>query len=276
MSKQILIGEAGGSGTQWRLSKGDSKVDQFVTVGYNPQNNAIDDLLHELQQQLTDTQIIDHLYFYAAGLITVDHFLDTRHAFQRLFPQAQVEVQNDALAAARGLCGKSAGWIGFLGTGSGMVYYDGKAISKQIDSLGFILGDEGSGAYLGKILTRDYYRGQMPEGLAKALKPHFEDLGTELGKIYRTKQGNAHLARLAALIAPHLTHPYVDQLIRNAFRAFFDAFAPGDISSPIQFTGSIAFHFNGILREVAIEKHLSIGRIVQSPIAGLLLYHEVR
>lgn len=274
MLNQILIGEAGGSGTQWRLSKGDSKVDQFVTVGYNPQNNCIDDLLHELHQHVLDTEAIDQLYFYAAGLITEDHFLDARQAFQRLFPQAQVEVQNDALAAARGLCGTSPGWIGFLGTGSGMVYYDGQAITKQVDSLGFILGDEGSGAYLGKILTRDYFRGRMPDDLTKALRPHFEELGMELGKIYRTKQGNAHLARLATLIAPNLAHPYVDQLVRNAFRAFFDAFALGEISTPISFTGSIAFHFNGILREVATEKHLSIGRIVQSPIAGLLLYHE--
>lgn len=274
-TRKILIGEAGGSGTQWRLSEGKDQVEQFATVGYNPQSSSLDDLLQELQHHIIDANTVIEVYFYAAGLITEDHFLDTTRAFQRQFPQARVEVQNDALAAARGLYGKEAGWIGFLGTGSGMVYYDGSAIIKKIDSLGFILGDEGSGAYIGKILTRDYLRGNMPEPLAKELAVHFGDLGHELSNIYGTKHGNTYLARLPALISPYLATPYVDQLVRTAFRDFFEAFASDAINTPIHFTGSIAFHFNAILREVAVEKDLSIGRIVQSPIAGLLLYHEV-
>ncbi len=273
-SGHILIGEAGGSGTQWRLSKGESVVDQFATVGYNPQSSSFEDLMQALTQQIVDPEAVTELYFYAAGLISEKHFLDTQEAFQQQFAKAKVEVQNDALAAARGLCGRDAGWIGFLGTGSGMVYYDGKTITKQINSLGFILGDEGSGAYIGKILTRDYYRGRMPETLVKHLSVHFEDLGDELGKVYGTKAGNTHLARLAAYLHPFLALPYVDQLLRKAFSDYFEAFAQVDISTPIHFAGSIAFHFNSLLREVAIEKGLSIGRIVQSPIAGLLLYHE--
>lgn len=273
-SRHILIGEAGGSGTQWRLSKGASEVDQFETIGYNPQSSTIEDLVSELTQKLSDPEAVTEVYFYAAGLITEEHFQQTIYALQKQFPNAQVEVQNDALAAARGLCGREAGWIGFLGTGSGMVYYNGQNITKQVDSLGFILGDEGSGAYIGKILTRDYYRGRMPERLAQELSIHFEALGTELGNVYGTKHGNTHLARLAAHITPFLSLPYVDGLLRQAFRDYFDAFVKSSISTPIHFTGSIAFHFNTILREVAIEKGLSIGRIVQSPIAGLLLYHE--
>lgn len=273
-SGHILIGEAGGSGTQWRLSRGESVVDQFATVGYNPQSSSFGDLMKELKRQISKPDAVTELYFYAAGLISKNHFLDAAEAFQQQFPQAKVEVQNDALAAARGLCGHEAGWIGFLGTGSGMVYYDGETITKHIDSLGFILGDEGSGAYIGKILTRDYYRGRMPESLAEKLSDQFEDLGTELGSVYGTKHGNTHLARLATHIHPFLTLPYVDQLLRQAFNDYFEAFVQSHISTPIHFTGSIAFHFNAILREIAAEKGLSIGRIVQSPIAGLLLYHE--
>ena len=275
--KNILIGEAGGSGTQWRLAKGgDTSVEQFVTSGYNPQTSSIEVLLDQLTQQVPQPELISEVYFYAAGLITQDHFLETQNALQQLFPYAEVEVQSDALVAARGLCGHHAGWIGFLGTGSGMVYYDGAAITQKIDSLGFILGDEGSGAYLGKILTRDYFRGRLPEALAEQLSASFQDLGTELEKIYSTHHGNAHLARLAEAIFPYQATPYVDQLLRNAFDDFFEAFAPGYIEQPIHFTGSIAFHFNGILREVAATKGKSIGRVVQSPIAGLLLYHEDR
>lgn len=270
----ILIGEAGGSGTQWRLSKGQDAVEQFVTVGYNPQTNTINDLLTELQQQISEPEAVAKLYFYAAGLISERQFLEVIDAFQQQFTQAQVEVQNDAMAAARGLCGNTAGWVGFLGTGSGMVYYDGKTITQQINSLGFILGDEGSGAYIGKTLTRDYFRGLLPEGLSQQLSVHFEDLGTELSKIYRTKQGNAHLARLAAVIQPFLSTPYIDQLIRQAFRDYFEAFAQEDIQAQIHFTGSIAYYFNSILREVATEKGFLPGKIVQSPIAGLLLFHE--
>lgn len=274
MSEQVLIGEAGGTGTHWRLAKGESMVGQFVTPGYNPQTSSLDDVLTALHQQLSDHKAISRVHFYAAGLITEDHFSGAKQAFQQMFPNAQIEVQNDAMAAARGLCGHSAGWIGFLGTGSGMVYYDGKTIAQKIDSLGFIVGDEGSGAYIGKLLTRDYFRHRLPEVLVEQFSDHFQELGPELAKIYRTTNGNTHLARLAAVIHPFRDMPYVDQLIRQAFNDYVDAFVTSEITEAIHFTGSVAYHFNTILREVLQKRGLIPGRIIQSPIAGLLLFHE--
>ena len=275
MTKTVLIAEAGGTSTQWRLARGESRVEQFETIGYNPQTGSLEKLLAGLQRYQIPLEQISHLHFYAAGLVGDNQKIKAKRQLREAFTNANIEVQSDVLAAARGLCGAAPGWVGFLGTGSGLAFYNGESISHQIPSLGYILGDEGGGAYIGKLVTRDYFRKKLPDAIVKQLKSSFDSLEEELSKIYHQSGGSAHLARLTKCLSEHLDHPYVFALIENAFHAYFDAFLPDRIEDQVHFTGSIAFHFNSILRQVALNRGISTGRIVQSPIAGLLLYHEV-
>ncbi len=270
----MLIGEAGGTNTQWRLAREKGQIEQFATTGFNPQTSSLATSLGELTQSGVPMEEVTHLYFYAAGLVSKEQKVSVKQLLSTSFSNASIEVESDVLAAARGLCGSNQGWVGFLGTGAGLTFYDGVQITRQIPSLGYILGDEGSGAYIGRLLTRDYYREKLPTTLREKLANSFEPYQEELSKIYKTDAGSAYLARLAAIIFPFRDTPYVDQLIRQAFTDYFEAFSQGAIDEPIHFTGSVAFHFNAILREVAVDKGFFLGKIVESPIAGLLLFHE--
>lgn len=274
MKNAILIGEAGGTSTQWRLADS-GKIRQFVTKGYNPQTGELLELVSDLKSEMLNLDQVSHLFFYAAGLVN-DHQKElTRESLAAHFIQAHIEVENDVMAAARGLCGKSAGWIGFLGTGSGLAYYDGESVTKQVPSLGFILGDEGSGAYMGKRLTRDYFRGKLTDQVRDLVAHEIGELGIELKQIYQRNAGSAHLARLTKVLHANQHIPYIHQLITSSFESYFEAFLDDGIDEPIHFTGSIAFYFNGLLRDVAASRGLTVGKIIKSPIAGLVLFHGI-
>ncbi|MDR0940343.1 MAG: ATPase [Mediterranea sp.] len=276
----ILIADSGSTKTDWCLTAQGSVSLRVRTKGINPffqtEEEILAELRHTLQPQLPEGESIDAIHFYGAGC-TPERAPLLRRAIGEVFPAASgLEVCSDLLAAARGLCGHEGGIACILGTGSNSCFYDGKAIAQQVSPLGFILGDEGSGAYLGKLLVGDVLKRQLPPDVQKAF---FAETGLTAAEIidrtYRQPFPNRFLAGLSPFIARHLDRPELRQLARNAFVAFLkrNVAAYPCREYPAHFVGSIACHYEELLREAAQETGVRIGKICQSPMDGLVDYH---
>ena len=190
---------------------------------------------------------------------------------------SNLQIENDLLGVARGLSGQDAGNICILGTGSNACYYDGNEVNKVSASLGYILGDEGSGAYLGKRLLSRIFRNQLPGELISVFQDEFNLKPYEvISRLYDQPQPNHYLASFAPFIHQHRHLPEIHSIISQSFEDFFDAFfhVNEHPELPFHFSGSIAYFFSDILRAVGEQRGIHIQHIVQSPIAGLVLYHQ--
>ena len=181
------------------------------------------------------------------------------------------------LAAARGLCGYEAGIACILGTGSNSCFYNGEEIVNNISPLGFILGDEGSGAVLGKLLVGDILKNQLPPAIKEAFLKQFDLTAPEIiDRVYRQPFPNRFLASLSPFIAQHLEEPGIRQLVLDSFIAFFrrNVMQYDYTQYPAHFIGSVAHCYKEILQEAAQETGIRIGKILQSPMEGLIQYHS--
>lgn len=181
------------------------------------------------------------------------------------------------LAAARGLCGHEAGIACVLGTGSNSCYYDGKEIVNNISPLGFILGDEGSGAVLGKLLVGDMLKNQLPAALKEEFMKQFDLTAAEIiDRVYRQPFPNRFLASLSPFMVQHLEEPAIHSLVLNSFIAFLrrNVMQYDYRKYPVHFIGSIAYCYKNILQEAAAETGISLGKILRSPMEGLIQYHQ--
>lgn len=275
----ILIADSGGSKTDWRLVQNDGSIGQASAPGFNPYYQPIDDLKKNVQEILLPkiTDSVDKIYFYGAGVSSAKNQDTIRTAFLEFFPGAEVEIGWDLLAAARALCGHEAGIACIMGTGSNSCLYDGNKIVDNVANLGWILADEGSGANIGKKFLVDYLRKKMPETLAKHFHGRFPFTREEfLEKVYQQEKPSAFLASFAKFIFQHLKEPYCYDLIYNSFAEFYE----NNVMKyrnyeklKVHFTGSIAFYFSDILRQVANDKGITVKNILEGPIAGLTLFH---
>lgn len=266
----ILIGDAGGTSTDWRIVR-EGNVEQRETSGFNFSRDNLDVFLSQFEE--TFTERFNEIHFYVAGLISEDQSDSLRQGLMKSQPDAVINIHNDTLGACRALCGKDAGWVGILGTGAALVHYDGDVIDERIPSLGYVIGDEGSGFDLGRQLIRDYFRHHMPGDIryhfAKRF-PYTEQEGLE--KVWQ--EGVSFLSGFSRFLLQHKNHPYCYQLIADGFHRYFDAFVKDrKLEQPIHFNGGVAFYFADILRKVASEHNLPVRNVVESPIAGLTLYH---
>lgn len=277
----ILIADSGGSKTDWRLVLENGNVEQASSPGFNPYYQPIDDLkkmVHEgLLPKITSDQKVQEIYFYGAGVSSEKNQLTIKNAFLEFFPKAQVEIGWDLLAAARALCGKEPGIACIMGTGSNSCLYDGKKITDNVANLGWILADEGSGANIGKQFLVDYLRKKLPDTLAEQFHARFPYTREEfLEKVYQEEKPSAFLASFAKFIFQHLKEPYCYQLVYNSFSDFYENNVmkyENYQNLKVHFTGSIAFYFSDILRQVANDKGITVKNILEGPIAGLTLYH---
>ena len=277
----ILIADSGGSKTDWRLILKNGNIDQASTAGFNPYYQPIEDLKRNVQEILIpivpDNDVVDQIYFYGAGVSSVKNQLTIKSAFLEFFPQAQIEIGWDLLAAARALCGKEPGIACIMGTGSNSCLYDGKNIIDNVANLGWILADEGSGANIGRKFLVDYLRKKLPETLAKQFHSRFPLTREEfLEKVYQQEKPSAFLASFAKFIFQHLKERYCYELIYSSFAEFYENNVmkyENYENLKVHFTGSIAFYFSDILRQVANDKGITVKNILEGPIAGLTLYH---
>lgn len=277
----ILIADSGSTKTDWRIIDHENNVQQAKTIGLNPYFQDSDSIANELRQNLLPSIVgeVTEIYFYGTGCAGEEPCAIVRRGLQAVFPTAHlVEVDSDMLGAARGLCGHQAGIACILGTGSNNCLYDGKNIADKIPSFGFWLGDEGSGGHLGKKAVLAFLHKEMPTDLAEKFAKRY-GLTREivLENAYKKPFPNRYFASFSKFLFDNRNHPFAYQLIYDAFGEFLDKYVaklPNYNQHKIHFVGSVAFYYNDILRRAAADKGMTIGHIMETPIAGLTLYHK--
>ncbi|MBK6265600.1 N-acetylglucosamine kinase [Marivirga sp. S37H4] len=276
-----IIAESGASKTDWRWIKRDGAIGQTQTSGINAYHISKDDLLNFLSENLhiPNEEEVTNVYYYGAGCGSQANKEKIKSALESFFNTNQIEVQHDLLAAARSTCHEEAGIICILGTGANACVYDGKQITKEMVSLGYVMGDEGSGAYIGRKILKAYLERELPDKLHEKFTLTYPEVTIdEVNKsIYEKAYPNRYLAGFFRFTIENQKEKYIYQLIRESFQEFieksvlkFDQRA----KLPIHFVGGVAFHANGIMRQVLQENQLITGRFLESPIAGLTLYHQ--
>lgn len=277
----ILIADSGSTKTDWRLLSPNGSIAQAKTIGFNPFYQDTENIFSTLQGSLLPQlagQQPRQIYFYGAGCGDESRRQVVSDALLQAFPESDVTVQHDLLAAARALCGHEPGIACILGTGSNSCLFDGKQITQNIPPLGFILGDEGSGAYLGRKLISAYLRQELPQDLQEAFYKKYQVTKEAIqNRVYSQPFPNRYLASFAKFLFDRRRHPAIFALIYQSFTDFFDKCVsryPNHTELPIHFVGSIAFYFGDILRQIAREHSIRVQHILETPIAGLTLYHQ--
>lgn len=277
-----LIADSGSTKTAWRLIKNENTIIPLETIGYSPQyittSEMIADLMAVLVPQLSvSSNEVTNVAFYGTGCSTPRTVSIVQLALESVFENATIDVNHDLLGAARALCGHDAGVACILGTGSNSCLYDGKFISDNIPSVGFMLGDEGSGGYLGKKLVRAYFYRELPSDLETAFANKYQLTRDDmLLNVYKKPAPNRYLASYTRFLSEHIEHPFVWQLVKSGFQDFLDAMIlkyDNIHNLPINFLGSIAVYFEVILKEVLEKNNLKFGRIIDNPVDELVKYH---
>lgn len=277
-----LIADSGSTKTSWKLIENSGKIKNIKTTGINPFFRIEGDIFQELSQFLlpeTGTDI-QEIYFYGAGIINAEKGDIIRRALNRIYPEASIETHSDVLGAARALFGDQSGIACILGTGSNACLYDGKQITHGISPLGFILGDEGSGAVMGRKLLGDYFKEMMPPRLREEFAKQFELTREEaLNRVYRTEKPNQYLAQFVPFLSEHANSAYCQEFVQHNFMDFFErnvSKLPDYTKYQIGFIGSVAFHFSQILNNTASYFGFEQTTIIKEPIDGLEDYYRTR
>jgi len=275
----------------WSLVTASGQTTDVRTDGINPLFQTSDAMRNSVSNQLLPqiapllwAGTLTHIFFYGAGC-TPEKKVFVKKALESIFKKAEICVESDMLGAARGLLGHEAGVACILGTGSGSCYYDGENIEWCVPSLGYILGDEGSAAVLGKRLVSDLLKNQLGDDLKEAFLNEYEtSMADIIEHVYRQPFPNRYLAGLSRFCADRISDPRIHDLVYNHFAEFIrrnvkQYFNPiSNLQRPttnaVGFTGSIAYYYKPILEEAMQAEGLSIGRIMQDPIEGLKEYHK--
>lgn len=280
----FLVADSGSTKTEWRFFDGVKSL-RFHTAGINPlflDEAAIAGLLKaELWPSIKEViRPSDKfpVYFYGAACSSAERCAIVRKGIAALFKQADIEVDHDLLAAARATCGDRPGIACIIGTGSNSCYYDGKNIAENIPALGYILGDEGSGAYLGKKLIAAFLYGELPEELSAALeKAHQMDKEIVIESVYKKPLANRYLASFGPFLHRYKEHSWVKSMVRRSFDDFLHHHVckyEASARHEVHFVGSIAFHFSNILEEALKAEKLKSGKFHMNCADGLVLYHS--
>lgn len=277
----LLIADSGSTKTNWSLIDGNSVVEEINTTGINPFYQDEIEISIELKKQLLpkiENQNIDFITFYGAGCSFPEKKAIVGNALGKHFQNTIIEVQSDLLGAARALFGKNEGIACILGTGSNSCYYDGHAIIQNVSPLGFILGDEGSGAVLSKTLVADCLKNQLPGHLSeKFMKQYNLTPAVILEHVYKQPFPNRYLAQFTPFLSENIDEPSILNIVNQNFENFFKRnIAQYPKNKNVGFIGSVAHHFSSILQKVAEEHHFTISKIVKNPMKGLIEYHSTQ
>lgn len=282
----ILIADCGSTKIDWCLLNGTKVEKQVFTLGMNAVMLTEEEMRArigaELMPDIKDyASEIDEVYFYGAGCISTEVCSNVARAIRANIPGAsRIEVYSDLLAAARALCGHQPGIACIMGTGSNSCLYDGTGIASNVSPLGFILGDEGSGAVLGKLFLGDVLKNQLPAPVAAAfLEEYSLDLLTIIRRVYREPQPNRFLASVTPFISKHIDVKEIHDMVLATFTAFFRRNVmqyTGFEAHTVNFVGSIAYYFRPVLEEAARNCGCTIGTVIKSPMEGLLKYHSTK
>ena len=276
----ILIADSGSSKTDWRGIDQEGNVSQFRGVGFNPYYQTPEEMATELNDEflLNLKEEVVAVYYYGAGCSTPENKQGVAKTLGNLLSKAHIEIEHDLLAAARATCGHAPGISCILGTGSNSCDYDGKTIIDTRPSPGFLLGDEGGGTYIGRKFLQDFIHDEMPVALRKQVEERFQlTAATIQDNVYRKPFPGRYMASFCRFITEHVSEPYCYLLYYNAFQDFFKkhvARYQGYQDKQVSFVGSVAFYNSDILRKAAADMQINVHLILESPIAGLTLYHK--
>jgi len=278
----ILIADSGSTKTDWRLISEKEEVKSVSTPGINPFYQTEEEIENQISTLLYPELMgfsVKKIFFYGAGCAFEDKKQIVKNAISVSFPKAQIEIESDLLAAARGLFLKEKGIACILGTGSNSCFYDGKNIIHNVSPLGFILGDEGSGAVLGKKFAVDCLKNQLPEKLKdKFLKQYDLTPAQIIESVYKKPFPNRFLAQFTRFLSENIAEPSIYNIVFDSFTEFFtrNIMQYNNYKDyPVCFIGSIAYYFKDVLEVAANELDIQIGIIYQSPMPGLIKYHQL-
>ncbi|WP_342647772.1 N-acetylglucosamine kinase [Mucilaginibacter sp. CSA2-8R] len=276
-----LIADGGSTKTNWCLVNDEGKKVYFNTEGYNPyfvsKEYIIQSLNSNLPADLEKDKLVE-VNYYGAGCSTEDKRKLVKEAMKQVFVNAKVNIGHDLLAAARALLGHNEGFAAILGTGTNTCIYDGKNIVHNIDSGAYILGDEGSGCYIGKKLLIDYLRGYMPEAVRKNFWDTYHLTPDDVNEqVYSQPLANRFCAGFSKFVYDNNVHlEYTRNLVKTSFEDFFRNLVthyPNYQKYSFNCIGSVGYNFRNVLEEVVTENGMIMGNIIRSPIDNLVKFH---
>ncbi len=274
-----LIADSGATKCEWLLlNKGSKKT--IITSGISPYflngQQIVELLQKDLLPELKNVEA-GEVHFYGTGLSNPNNAKIIANSLKQLFKHAKVTVNTDMLAAARALCGNEKGIACILGTGSNSCYYNGTKIVKNRPGLGYILGDEGSGAYLGKKVIQYYLYNTFDEDLKALFDAKYVTTPAEiLENVYKKSLPNRYLATFAIFLAQNRGHYMIENIIEDSFNDFFFHHLYKFRESwrlPVNFIGSVAFGFKDVLQDLCNSYQLELGKVLKNPMAGLAKFH---
>ena len=272
-----LIIDAGSTKMGWILMDGHEVKAHFVTKGFNP-NYSDRQCLVETCHGASLPDGIQSIHYYGTGCGNEQNCQIIKEVFQNHFPLADIHVTHDLMAACHAVLGHERGIACILGTGSNSCLYDGKGIIEKAVSLGYLVGDEGSGKHVGSEVVRAYFYGFMPEDLRQKFEETYHlELKDFIDKVYHQPQPSRYLATFAKFAGEHQSNPFIKELVKGCFKAFIEAFVlhfEGAKTMKVSFVGSVAFHFQNILRESLASYGLAMGEVMSSPAEGLIRYYQ--
>ena len=272
-----LIIDAGSTKMEWILMEGNEVKSRFTTEGFNP-NYSEKQCLVETCHGASLPDGIRSIHYYGTGCGNEQNCLLIKEVLQERFPGADIHVTHDLMAACHAVLGYEKGIACILGTGSNSCLYDGENIIEKAVSLGYLVGDEGSGMHIGREVVRAYFYGFMPEDLRMKFDAEYHlVLKDFIQRLYHEDQPSKYLASFARFAGENQAHPYIQGLVKGCFKAFIEAFVlryEGCKSLKISFIGSVAFHFQDILKESLVGYGLTMGKVMQAPAEGLIRYYQ--
>ena len=278
----IAIVDGGSTKCDWVILENSGKISQKTeSVGFNPNIINAELIPQEIEKNphlfLIKNQL-DYIYFYGSGCGTVENALLVETQLQKVFPYAKVTVKEDLTAAAYAAYNGKPAIVCILGTGSNSCYFDGESIRRDLPSLGFLIGDEGSGSALGKHLVRRFFMKKLPQDLHQEfVETYHLTIEDAIKNMYHNPRANAYLAEFNKFVVQRKQHPYFQNMVFDEMKNFFEyQVLPYEEAreAEINFIGSIAYYYEDVLRAAAAELNLTVGHIVQKPIESLVEYHK--
>lgn len=278
----ILICDCGSTKAEWVLLDGDNVAKRFITNGFNPNftdNETIKGIVNEAKN-IIDNQDVEKVFFYGSGCGSEANKIKVAMIFAIEFKINDIEVYPDTLGACHALFGKDSGIACILGTGSNACVYDGEKITQSVASLGFMIGDEGSGCHIGKRIVHDYFLGIMPENLRMKFDEKYHlDRERFLKRVYQGEQPSRYLAEFTKFASENIDNQYIRHIVGDCFEAFvsssFRAERSEDEKSPaVGFVGSIASVFQDILLQVLENHDIKCSKILKNPMDGLVDFYR--
>ena len=275
-----LIADSGATKAEWCLLNNGEKKNLF-TQGISPYFLNTDQIAELLTKELLPelkNLTVEHIFYYGTGCANIENAKSIKKALTRIFPKAEVNVNTDLMAAARAVCGHEKGIACILGTGSNSCYYNGKNIVKNSPGIGYVLGDEASGAYLGKKVLQYYLYNTFDEDLRARFDAKYVTTPSEiLDNVYKKPLPNRYLASFTMFLAENRGHYMIENIIEDGLNDFFfqHLCKYNEVwKYPVSFVGSVAFGFKDVIQELCSSYEFDLGTVLKNPMEGLVKFHK--